>query len=300
MGLKLKERKELLRSISTKDSLGAANRESYVKSRAQKLMPIIERESSARLLFKVEELDPGAVAEYPLAPKAMNSGWVSPGIGLPPARQYAGKQIIPPTFYVDGYGEFPVSVAKQGRLDIAEEADNDIKNGIIAQEEYTAWTLVAAALQDANTTATASGCTFDLVNELIKTFNVNKKTYRDVVLRVVFVSDESAKDIRGWAAGDLAPAKREEVFGLGHDDDFFKIKGWNFIFRVIHDTDLVADTAIWGIDTEKFGRMPITEKFETQQNPIAIAEWKIGIMARERIGFCVTNPWALVKGVIAG
>lgn len=295
----LKERRELLRSISSKDSQGALNRQSYVESRAQKVMPIIKRESTARLLFKVEELEAGAVPEYPLAPKQMRSGWVSPGIGLPPARQYAGKTIIPPTFYVDGYGEFAVSVAKQGRLDIAEEADADVKNGIVAQEEYTGWAVAKAALEDDNKCATASGCTFDLLNELIYKFNLNKKTYPDLVLRVVFISDRSAMDVRDWAESNLGEVKKEEVFGLGQETDSFKIPGWNFIFRVLHDTDLVGDDEIYGVDTERLGRMPITETLETQQNPIAIAEWKIGIMARERIGFCITNPWGFVKGPIS-
>mgnify|MGYP000639710551 CR=1 FL=1 len=301
----LQERKALLRSIASKDAQGAMNREAYVRSRAQKLMPIIKKESTARLLFKPEELDPGAVPEYPLAPKQMKSGWVSPGVGLPPARQYAGKTIIPPTFYVDGYGEFPVSVARQGRLDIAAEADTDIKNGIVAQEEYTAWAVAKAALEEAPDnvcSVSASGCTFDLVNELIYRFNRNKEDYPDLVLRVVFISDASARDIRAWASTDLAEVKKEEVFGLGQETDSFQIRGWNFIFRVIHDASLLQDEegndAIWGVDTERFGRMPITEPLETMQNPVAIAQWNVGIMARERIGFCVTNPFALVKGPI--
>jgi HK97 family phage major capsid protein len=57
----------------------------------------------------------------------------------------------------------------------------------------------------------------------------------------------------------------------------------------------IGDNEVYGFDTNRMGIMPIRENLKTFDDPVAIREFSVGILAKEEIGFAVVDPRAIVK-----
>ena len=108
----------------------------------------------------------------------------------------------------------------------------------------------------------------------------------------IFASPTSIGDIREWSSSQVDFNTQREIFVNGGLPNG---KIWDVQLVKVYDSALVGDDAAWGFDTRTLGVMPIQKELETYEDPVAILQWQIGIMARERVGFGVTDSWAMVK-----
>ena len=293
------EKLQMLKALANKDNVEA--RKAYIKTRAEKIQEYVKREGLARLIFHEVELEPGAEPIFDLdAELKEDTAYVSSGYGAPIKVQVTGgNRFYIGTDWVEDYRDFTMEDAANGRLDVAEKAELELANSFVVKEDSAAFALMKAAVPATNVVDISStSFDFDLLNELIIKFNQNRRLYPYLRLRLVLLSERSAGDLRAWAKANLSDATKEDMKNVGADSDTFKIPGFGFLFRKVADSDLIGDNEIYAIDNERFGKMVIKHPMETQEDPTAAAEWKIGIMAREKIGFGVTNPYAVVKGVI--
>jgi len=273
----------------------AENRKAYIESRAEVIEKNIRKENWARELFKEVDIPDNQEASFDLPPVSReDTAYVSNSDGEPIRTQVTGgTTFIIPCDWIEDERDFKMDDARNGRLDVAQQADDELANSFTNKENAAAFALLKSAAQDSG--VSASGCTFSLINDGILAFNLNRKTYPNLRIRTVYISEKSARDIRDWATSNLSEVTKKEVQNLGVDQDKFRIPGFGFIFHKIPDTDLVGDDEVYMVDNEKFGRMPIKQALMTQEDPTAAASWRIGIMAREKVGFGVINPYAAVK-----
>ena len=80
------------------------------------------------------------------------------------------------------------------------------------------------------------------------------------------------------------------------------IEVWGARIHRVYDGKLVSDNKGYAFgqrDGYTYGVMPIRQTLQTFDNPIAIMEWKIGIMARENVGFAVLDEKGLIEVTFA-
>jgi len=189
--------------------------------------------------------------------------------------------------------------ARNGRLDVAEKAELELANAFIRKEDTAAFALMTSAIPSSNVVDISStSFDFDLLNELMIVFDQIREKYPDLQMRVLYLSPRSAGDLRAWAKANLGDATKEDMKAVGVDTDTFRIPGFNILFHKVPYSSFIADNEVYLVDNERLGRFVVRESMETQEDPTAAAEWKIGIMAREKVGLGVTNPYAVVKGII--
>ena len=104
--------------------------------------------------------------------------------------------------------------------------------------------------------------------------------------------------MRKWVtATDLSNTIKDKAFeaaGL--------IEVWGVRIHRVYDSKLVSDNKGYAFgqrDGYTYGVMPIRQTLQTFDNPIAIMEWKIGIMARENVGFAVLDEKGLIEVTFA-
>lgn len=274
-------------------------RKKYASSRAEVLLPLIDVQSTARSIFKTEVLAAGAQANYPISFDYTELASYLPKLGGNVTRITEGDEIYIPTFGIEAAARYSMDVAEQGRLDIASEQMNLLKNRIIAKEEYAAWRLIKATLSgvNANQTVYCSGTTENFhsfskkaINSLAVQLDLQRRQLTDV-----YVSPRSLADIREWSNQQVDFLTQREIFqagGLPNDSI------WNFKLHKVYDSTLVGNDSAWGFDTRTFGKMPILKELETFEDPTAILQWQIGVLGRERVGFGVTDSWAFAKAVM--
>lgn len=274
-------------------------RKQYAASRAEVLLPLLDVQSTARSIFKVEKLAAGAQANYPISFDYTEVASYLPKLGGNITRITEGDEIYIPTFGIEGGVRYSMDIAEQGRIDIATEQMNLLKNRIIAKEEYAAWRLIKATLSGVNTNQTVycSGSTENFhsftkkaLNKMGVQMDKQRRTLTDV-----YVSPTSLGDIREWSNSSIDYLTQREIFQNGG------LPGnqiWNYQLHKVYDSNLVGDDSAWGFDTRTFGKMPVLKELQTYEDPVAILQWQIGVFARERVGFGITDSWAMVKAVM--
>jgi len=293
------EQVELLKAIASKDEDGSVARKKYAESRASVLLPLLDVQSTARMIFQPELLPAGSQANYPISFDYTEIAGYLPKLGGAVTRITEGDEIYIPTFGIEGAVRYSLDVAQQGRIDIAAEQMRLLKNRIVAKEEYAAWRLIKAIHSGVNTNQTVycSGTTENFHSFSKKALNslyVQMDTQRRQ-LTDVFVSPRSLGDIREWSNTTIDYLTQREIFqnaGLPNDTV------WDLKIRKVYDSSLVDNTAAWGFDVRSYGKMPILRQLETFEDPTAILQYEVGVLGRERVGFGVTDSWAVVKAVM--
>lgn len=295
-------------------------RAEFAASRATVINPLLNEQSTVRFIFYPEKLAPGATPTFDIPFEDVEVCWVMPNIGGIPTVQVEGAELHVDTFGLDGGVEYQLDIAKDGRFQVAQLATQLLKNRFIRQEEMAGWSLIKNhASQLPGTAAT------DSVQRLVAykddgtkgtpktdgtagTGRMNIYTLNDLitladcigiggrVVRDIYLSPRRFGDLRNQVTMEALPfSMRERLYGIGEDakaaDSEIRIhKVWN--------RNLVGDDRGYAFtqkDGFRYGVMPIREELNTRDNPIAILEWKIGIIGRERVGFGVLDDKGLIE-----
>jgi hypothetical protein len=272
------------------------SRSDYAASRAQVILPLLETQSTIRAIFNPEILPAGAQATYDIPFDDVNCAWVMPQIGGIPQIQVEGTEIYVSTFGIDAAVQWQMDVAKQGRFQVGERATNLLKNKIIEQEELAGWSLIkahAAVLGDDQKVSAPNGLTVDAFNDIVTAGDLLRRKVTDI-----YVSPKRFADMRKWVtATDLSDGLKDKAFAAAG-----LIEVWGVRIHRVYDSKLVSDDKGYAFgqrDGYTYGVMPIRQTLQTFDNPIAIMEWKIGIMARENVGFAVFDEKGLIEVTFA-
>jgi hypothetical protein len=230
----LSEMKPLMRATASADENESAR--AYKEFCAAIKTPILQEikyQSTARQLFAVEMLEPGAQAVYPVADDFDLPVWVLPGLGYAAQNfvEGAGEDVYVPTFTIDTSAEWKLQYARESRVDIAARAVRRAAAAIAEYEEESAWRIIvpagttdfaATGLLKARSApvyevaAAGSGAGYlskELINAMIVGFQRVGRTLTDL-----WVAPEDAADIREWTDTDVDPVTRREIFqaaGMG-------------------------------------------------------------------------------------
>ncbi len=289
------EKVALLKSISN----DAVARKNYAESRASVILPLIPEQSTVRNIFRVETLAAGAQAEYPISFDTTQLASFMPKYAGNVVRMLEGDTLFVPTFGIEGAYRYSMDIAEQGRLDIARMADEHLRSQIVAKEEATGWATIKGSFSGvyANQTVYCSGTTENFhsfskkaINAMGVQMDLQRRTLTDI-----YASPRSIADIREWSNNQIDYLTQREVFTNG---GLANGKIWDTMLHKVYNSNLVANSEAWGFDTNKFGVMPIRKELQTYEDPTAIQTWSVGLMARELIGFGVTDSYAAVKAVM--
>lgn len=286
--LSFEERVEMFKALAESPQ----SRSAYAISRASVILPLLDEQSTIRSIFTPEVLPPGAQATYDIPFDDVNCAWVMPQIGGIPQIQVEGTEVYVSTFGIDAAVQWQIDVARQGRFQVGERATKLLKNKIIEQEELAGWSLIKAhaAVLDSKQKVTASnGLTVNTFNDIVTAGDLLRRKITDI-----YVSPKRFADMRKWVtATDLSSGLKDKAFeaaGL--------IEVWGVRIHRVYNSKLVTDDKGYAFgqrDGYTYGVMPIRQQLQTFDNPIAIMEWKIGVMARENVGFAVLDEKGLIE-----
>ena len=201
--------------------------------------------------------------------------------------------------------------SRRFRTMFAEEAQlatRLLANRFIRQEELAGWSLVKThaavlpttqklqAFADDGTTQTAGQGKLNIftLNELITL--ADQIGIGGRVVRDIYVSPRRYNDLRSQVTLQSLPFDmRSKLYGDGENA---KSATPEIRIHKVYNPNLVTNNKAYAF-TQKdgyfYGVMPIREKLFTRDNPIAILEWKIGIIGRMREGFGVLDDKGLVE-----
>lgn len=271
-------------------------REEYAQSRAKVILPLLDTQSTIRAIFQKEVIPPGAEARYDIPFDDINCCWTMPQIGGIPQIQVEGAEIYVTTFGLDAAVSYQMDVAEQGRFAVGERATALLKNKVIEQEELAGWTLIKAHAAVLGSTQQVSATTLnvDAFNSIVTKADVLRRQITDL-----YVSPTRFSDLRDWVTtANLSESLKDKSFNAGGLADI-----WGVRVHKVYDSDLVADDKGYAFGSREgftYGVMPIRKELQTFDNPIAVMEWKVGIMARELIGFGVLDELGLIETTFSG
>ncbi|MCK5015702.1 MAG: hypothetical protein KAS32_01405, partial [Candidatus Peribacteraceae bacterium] len=230
----LRELKELFRTTAAMETPeGQAAYKEFCAAIKTPILQEVKHLSSARDLFAVEILEPGAQAVYPVADDFELPVWVLPGLGYVAQNfiEGVGEDVYVPTFTVDTSADWKLQYALEGRVDIAARAARKAAAAIAEYEEESAWRVIVPAgasnfaatglLPSRNApvyevAAASTGAGYlskELINQMIIGFKRTGRTLTDL-----WISPEDAADVREWTETDIDPVTRREIFqaaGMG-------------------------------------------------------------------------------------
>ena len=266
-------------------------REEYAKSRARVINPLIDEQSTVRNIFQPERLPAGAQAMYDIPFDDITCCWTMPQIGGIPQVQVEGTEIYVTTFGLDAAVQYQMDVAEQGRFRVGELATQLLKNKVIEQEELAGWGLILAhaAVLGADQQVAATALDVDAFNDIVTKGDVLRRQISDL-----YVSPLRYGDLRSWVTTTAySDSLKDRAFGTGGLSNV-----WDVNVHKVYNTDLVANNKAYAFGSREgytYGVMPIRKELQTFDNPIAIMEWKIGIMARELVGFGILDEKGLIE-----
>lgn len=293
--LSQEEKVKLFKSIAS----DASARKAYAEARAAVILPLIPEQSTVRSIYRVEELGVDAQPAYPISfDQTQVAAWM-PKWGGNVVRVFEGDEIYVPTFGIEGAYRYSMDIAEQGRLDIARMADEQLRSQITAKEEAAGWSTIKGVFSGVNSNQTVycSGTTENFhafskkaVNSMTVQMDIQRRQLTDI-----YASPRSIADIREWSNNQIDFTTQREIFVNGG------LPGgriWDVQLHKVYNSNLVSNAEAWGFDGNKFGVMPIRKALRTYEDPTAIQQWQIGVMARELVGFGVTDSYAVVKAVM--
>ena len=276
----------------------------YAASRAEVVLPLIQTQSTIRAIFRVEQLPPGADARYDIPFEDIDCVFMMPHIGGIPTVQVEGSEMHVDTFGLDGGVEYQLDVARDGRFQVGQLATTLFKNKFIAQEELAGWNLIKshAAVVPVTQQLTALDSTGGTTGtKTLNIFTVNAAiTLADGIgyggrkVTDIYMSPKRFGDLRAEVARfGLPEAMRSSIWNEGQGTDELA----HIRFHRVYNRYLVDDNTAYAFTQKEgyfYGVMPVREELTSQQNPISVLEWKMGIIGRERIGMGVIDDKGLV------
>lgn len=266
-------------------------RAEYAKSRATIILPLLDAESHIRNIFTVENLPLGAESRYDIPFDDINCAWVMPKIGGIPQIQVEGAEIYVSTFEIDAAIQYQMRIAEQGRFQVGERSTRLLKNKVIELEELAGFTLIHnhAAVLPAGQKCASAKLDLACFNDLVTKGDVLRRKITNM-----FISPVRYSNLREWVVNTAYSENlKNQAFNLSGMSNV-----WDVNINKVYDQRLVANNKGYAFgerDGFTYGVMPIRRNLETYDNPIAIMEWKIGIMAREELGFGVLDDKALIE-----
>lgn len=297
---------EQLREAFRATASDTNQRKEYAASRADVILPLLDDQSTIRSIFAPTFIGSGE-ARWDIPFEDIECTWVLPMIGGIPTVQVEASEVHADTFGVEGAVEYQQDIAKDGRVDIAQLSTTVLKNRFIRQEEMAGWSLVkthAAVLpsgqkvqafkNDGTQGAAGTGLlniyTINEVLTVADTIGVGGRRVYDI-----YVSPRRYGDMRNVLTMEALPMSiRERLYNDGANPN----APAELRVHKVYNSDLVTDNKGYAFtqkDGYKYGLMPIREQLSTKDNPMSENEWKIGIIGRERIGFCVLDDKGLIE-----
>jgi len=277
----------------------------YAASRAAVINPLLDEQSTVRAIFKPERLPRGSTPTYPVPFEDIDCTWIMPQIGGVPVVQVEGTEIHVDTFGMDGGVEWQIDIARDGRFEVGRLATNLLKNKFIQLEEMAGWGLIkahAAALPNAQkvTARDDSGATSG--TKKLNIFTINEAITAADELGIggrritdIYVSPRRFGDLRSAIGVTALPESlRQQIWGNGKGSDSVA----DIRIHRVYNAALVWNDfgyAFTQKDGFTYGVMPVRDPLETVDNPIAILEWKMGVIGRQRLGFGVLDDKGLIQ-----
>lgn len=226
--------------------------------------------------------------------------WVAPSLGGVATQIVNLNEIFVPQLEFDGYVEFPAKFARDGRYSIVEEASNALKNSMLAKEEIVGWRTIRSVFSGlrADQTILTGGLTAtgNLFSELTLSGVNSLYTRMDQMrrnLNVLCLTPLRYGNIRNWTTVAIDyDTQREIIQNAGPVGG--RLYGTE-LRKVYDTTNILPDGEIYGFDTSKFGKMPITAPLETRDDPMAFTRRMVGTHAFQTAGFAVMDPWGMVR-----
>ena len=293
------QKRELFKAIASDET----SRKEYVKTRADLIVKQLPYQSTVRSIFKVDKLN-GLQPSYPIDWDYTRVAILASSLGGSPHFLVTGDEISIPTFEIRSSVDFLMKYARDGRYNVGEDATKKLLDGIVAKEEYAGWRTLKAVFSGVNITGNNSQRIFTgglgSAGNLFNSFSLSGLNLMLTRLETaqrkmtdVFLTPLRNSNVRGWITPDIDYYTQREIYKLAGAPDG---RVYNTALHVIHDTtNLINDGEVFGFDVTNLGKMPIVQEVQTAEDPAMIREWKVGLLAREEIGFGVFDPWAIVQ-----
>lgn len=323
------QKRELYTLVANNDMV----RKAYIQSRAFVIEPLIQKESQVRNIFTPETLAPGASPYYPIGSKEVNVTWVSSAVTGPPRRTIEGDECWISTFPLAGRIEWSLDLAKDGRFNVIDESNFYLKEQLKEQENLVGWNLLKAVAADSafpsdNSVQIGSTGGVDLATgkgffskqlfaELMYAADIQRRRITDIYMspRTMFDlfnywgSTWTAAGTAGTAVAypSLPQGAAEKIFnmgtpGSGESNSEYVTNMFGVRFHKVYNSSVVGDEEVYAFDLSgargRFGAMPIRDPLTSFEDPIASLEFKVGIIARHRLGFGVLDPVSMFVGTI--
>jgi hypothetical protein len=266
-------------------------RNEYAQSRAEVILPLINEQSTIRNIFVPERIPAGGQATFDLPFEDIEACWTMPHIGGIPQVQVEGTETTISTFMLDAAVQWQMRIAREGRFQVGQRATQLLKNHVIKQEELAGWGLIHshAATIGAGQQVAASSLDLATFNSIITKADVLDREITDI-----YVSPTRFSDLRDWVTTtDHSDSLKDRAFSQGGLKEI-----WDVRVNKVRNTDLVANNKAYAFGRREgfmYGVMPVRQELQTFDNPIAIMEWKIGIMANEEVGFGILDDKGLIE-----
>jgi hypothetical protein len=278
------EREELFQKSIASD----VERARFAESWALMINEVLPEETSVRNIFTVENIPAGAVPIYTNDVQPI-SAWYLPKFGQVPQNIVEIDEVTVPTFELMGDVEYKLRDAKHARISIADRAMMRLKDSMIEQEEEAGWALLRAASSgSAISVSGAVGLTKAVVDKAWREMETN----RGYKVTDIYVSASGMADIRAWTQTTIDPVTQREIFVNAGMPSIYGAQ--------IHVVHFLASTEAYFIDAtpNKLGFMPIRDELQTFDDPVAIKKFRVGVLAREEIGFVVMDAHAIVAATL--
>jgi len=230
----ISEKRELFKATAAIDT--PEGREAYRAFAASSTKPILqklEQMSYMRQLFRVEKLGPGQQPTYPLPDEFESPVFILPGMGYI-AQDYIellADEVSIRTFTVQAAKDWLIRYAREGRVDVAVRAQQEVARALAAYEEEAGWRVIVpaatSAFDGAGVLAPRPAPIYEMPagdpasgyfsKELINRMIIGMKRIGRK-LGELWVSPEDLADIREWTDTDVDPTTRNTIFqaaGLG-------------------------------------------------------------------------------------
>ncbi len=282
-------------------------RAEFAASRAAVIQYPLEVQSTVRSIFQPEQLAPGASARYEVPFSDIDCTFIMPQVGGIPTVQLETAEMHVDTFGLDGGVEYQEDIARDGRFPIAERATLMLKNKFIALEELAGWALIKTHAANLATTQKVTAFKDDGTNGGSGLGRMNLYTLNEVItvadeigvggrkVTDIFLSPRRFNDLRAQVSvANLPQDLRQQLWNNGQGvQNPAEIR-----LHKVYNSALVSNTKAYAFTQKEgytYGVMPIRQNLITRDNPIAMLERKIGILAYERLGMAVLDDKGLIE-----
>jgi hypothetical protein len=278
-------------------------------------------------IFAVENLDPGATAEYPLdfyqpGMEGQYTAYSLPTEGTIPLRHIGGDVVTIQTYDVGNSIDWLLKYSRQARWNIVARAMEVLEAGVTKKLNTDGWrVLIAAAVGRGvlvyDNAAAAGQFTKRLVSlmktSMRRTAGGNSASEGRGRVTDLFLSPEGLEDIREWDADEVDETTRREIF-TAEDGVLSRIYGVN-----LHDIDELGENQefqkyfaetlggsmgasdkeiVVGLDLSKNDSfvMPVKEQLTVFDDPQLHRRRRAGVYCWMEVGFAALDPRRILVG----